>query len=215
MSVQSSRNHEACNPRSVTRKVDWRASIGCIWISERQLTKRSISVQTLGGDNNINVAIANYKPNVKCDSTSTTGPAWNSCVQVFGNMRASKKFRVFGSAEDPGVEEILPLGLEGGKRAEPVNHFAPGQRTAQLIFSLPFSSRIADRKCQLSIDIDGPATIALWYELWEATTAIATMCVRAKSKGGKAKGLGKQTSIHPTYFLQNPPPTPIRSPRGR
>lgn len=130
-------------------------------IFERILLKRQ-NLITLGGDNNINVAIASYKPNVKCDPTSTPGPAWNSCVAIFANMRATKQARVFGYAEDTGVEEELPLVLEG-----------------------------ADRKCQAKIDIDGPATVATWYEIWEAVTAIANMCTRQKKKGGKAKGLGR------------------------
>lgn len=76
-------------------------------------------------------------------------------------MRATKQARIFGYPEDPGVQEKLPLILEG-----------------------------ADRKCQASIDIEGPATLATWYELWEAVTAVASMCVRQKGKGGKAKNLG-------------------------
>ena len=50
--------------------------------------------------------------------------------------------------------------------------------------------RTADGKCQARIDIDGPATIASWYEVWEVVTVIASMCTRAKNKGGKAKNLG-------------------------
>lgn len=77
------------------------------------------STFTLGGDNNINVAITDYKPNVKCDSTSTPGPNWNSCVSVFVNMKATKQVRVFGSYGDPDVEEQLPLVLEAGKKTQP------------------------------------------------------------------------------------------------
>ncbi|KAL9069082.1 MAG: hypothetical protein Q9161_005729 [Pseudevernia consocians] len=120
----------------------------------------------IGGNNKVNVAMASYKPNIKCDSTSTPGPAWNSCVAVFVNMRATKPARIFGFAEDPLVEEILPLTLEG-----------------------------SDRKCQAHIDIEGAATISSWYELWEAVTAIASMCTRQKGKGGKAKELGLGRNI--------------------
>lgn len=74
----------------------------------------------LGGDNNINVAIANYKPNIKCDTNSNTGPSWDSCVTIFVNMRANKRARIFGFAEDPLVEEALPFILEGCKGAWPV-----------------------------------------------------------------------------------------------
>ncbi|KAF6227108.1 hypothetical protein HO133_008549 [Letharia lupina] len=94
----------------------------------------------IGGDNKVNVAIADYKPpNVKCDTTSTPGPAWNSCVAIVVNMRATKQARVFGYSGDPSVEEELPLVLEGS-----------------------------------SIDIEGPATVMTWYELWEAVNAITS-----------------------------------------
>lgn len=72
---------------------------------------------TLGGDNKLNVAIANYKPNIKCDSTSAAGPPWKSCVTIFVNMRATKQARIFGYSEDPGVDEELPLILEAGEKA--------------------------------------------------------------------------------------------------
>ena len=69
----------------------------------------------LGGDNKVDVIIADYKPNVKCDPTSTPGPPWNSSVSIFANMRASKQFRVFGKFGEPDVQEGLPLVLEAGK----------------------------------------------------------------------------------------------------
>ena len=74
-------------------------------------------MSTLGGDNNVNVVIADYQPDVKCDSTSTPGPPWNSSVGIFAAMRASKRFRIFGPTGEPDVEEGLPLVLEAGKEA--------------------------------------------------------------------------------------------------
>ena len=59
--------------------------------------------------------IADYKPNVRCDATSTPGPPWTSVVSLFSNMRASKQFRVFGLLEEAGVQESLPLTLDAGK----------------------------------------------------------------------------------------------------
>lgn len=82
--------------------------IDCIFLTNFKI------LFTLGGDNKINVAMADYKPNVKCDSTSTPGPAWNSCVAIFANMRATKQVRKFGFPGDPGVQEELPIVLEGG-----------------------------------------------------------------------------------------------------
>ena len=57
-----------------------------------------------------------------------------------------------------------------------------------LIFSFVFM--IADGGSQLRIDVDGPATVSNWYELWEAVSALTTMCTRRNRKGGKAKGIG-------------------------
>ncbi|KAL9133627.1 MAG: hypothetical protein Q9175_005189 [Cornicularia normoerica] len=74
-----------------------------------------LPVRTLSsGDNKVNVALVDYKPNVKCDPTPTAGPSWNSCVAIFVNMKASKQPRIFGYSGDPMVEEGLPLVLEGG-----------------------------------------------------------------------------------------------------
>ena len=87
----------------------------------------------LGGDNRINVAIANYKPNVKCDSTSTPGPAWNSCVAIFVNMRAARPARIFGYSEDPLVEEILPITLEGCMKAQLV-YLGSRKSTTNILF---------------------------------------------------------------------------------
>ena len=72
-------------------------------------------VMNLGGDNKVDVIIADYKPNVRCDQTSAPGPPWNSSVSIFANMRASKQFRVFGKPGGPDVQESLPLGLVAGK----------------------------------------------------------------------------------------------------
>lgn len=74
----------------------------------------------IGGDNNVYVAIADYKPNIKCDTSSDTGPTWESCVTIFVNMRANKQPRIFGFSEDPLVEEPLPLILEACKGAWPL-----------------------------------------------------------------------------------------------
>ena len=142
-------------------------------------------VPTSGGDNKIAVAIADYKPNIKCDTTSTPGPSWGSCVGIFANMRATKQPRIFGHPGDPLVEEELPLLLEEGKEAQ---HRTPNLEIARLICS-PISL-IASGNCQVTIDIEGPATATSWYEIWEAVNAIASMCTREKNKGGKAKGLG-------------------------
>ena len=41
------------------------------------------------------------------------------------------------------------------------------------------------------LDIRGKATSISWYEIWEAVLAVASMCVRALGKGGKAINIGE------------------------
>ena len=69
----------------------------------------------IGGDNKVNVAIADYKPNVQCDTSSTPGPPLLSCFSVFSNMRATTQLRLFGYPNEGSVDEQLPLVLEAGK----------------------------------------------------------------------------------------------------
>lgn len=47
-----------------------------------------------------------------------------------------------------------------------------------------------DARCEAIVDMSGKPTTGTWYQIWEATVAIASMCIRAKEKGGKATGLG-------------------------
>ena len=114
-------------------------------------------------------------------------------------MRASKDTRKFGYAEEPGVQVELPLGLEAGKIDLLVSFKSRSSISDILIGFI----RTADGKCQASIDIDGPATTASWYGMWEAVTVIASMCIRAKDKGGKAKKLGT------SYAYKGAPTDPV------
>ena len=49
---------------------------------------------------------------------------------------------------------------------------------------------IVDARCEATVDTVGKPTIGTWYQIWEATVAIASMCMRVKNRGGKATGLG-------------------------
>lgn len=99
---------------------------------------------TLGGDNNVNVVIASYRPNVQCDTTPTLGPPWNSTVAIFSSMRASKRFRVFGINGAPEVEEGLPLVLEAGEKAKLMTT-SGHKRTARLIVLFPVPGQLMGR----------------------------------------------------------------------
>ena len=115
-------------------------------------------------------------------------------------MRASKDARKFGRAEEPGVQVELPLVLEAGKTDLLVS-FKSRSSISDICIGF---IRTADGKSQARIDIDGPATIASWYGMWEAVTVVASMCTRAKDKGGKAKNIGT------SYAYKGPlPPDPV------
>ena len=70
---------------------------------------------SIGGDDKVQVKIAKYEPDVKCDTSATPGPPFHSCFGIFSNMRANTRTRVFGDYDQPGVEEHLPYTLEAGK----------------------------------------------------------------------------------------------------
>ncbi|KAL2054324.1 hypothetical protein ABVK25_005465 [Lepraria finkii] len=63
----------------------------------------------IGGDDNLEVAISNYKPNVKCSGGRTRGPPWQSCVLLFTEMRADMDILLFGQRPVPGLNVQLPL----------------------------------------------------------------------------------------------------------
>ncbi|KAL2040475.1 hypothetical protein N7G274_006918 [Stereocaulon virgatum] len=119
-----------------------------------------------GGDNNLEIAIASYNPNVRCDTSRTPGPPWRSCVNIFGDMRADKDPVVFG------------------------------QRGLEAQWRLPFFLRSVDARCSVKVDSTTPASsVSSWYELWEAVNSISYMCVRQKVKGGKATRVGSLGNI--------------------
>ena len=63
-------------------------------------------------------------------------------------------------------------------------------RLQRLEKNMGLNSSIVDARCEMKIDIAGEPTIGTWYQIWEATLAIGSMCIRANNKGGKAIGLG-------------------------
>ena len=71
------------------------------------------SLDSIGGDNNLQVIIASYKPKVKC-AEKITAP-WLSVVSVFSQMEASKVQYKFGPEDTPGVEIGLPFYVTAGK----------------------------------------------------------------------------------------------------
>ena len=47
-----------------------------------------------------------------------------------------------------------------------------------------------DARCELFVDMTGNPTIGTWYQIWEATLALGSICIRGNKNGGKATGLG-------------------------
>ena len=68
-----------------------------------------------GGDNHLNIVIADYAPNVRCDRTPTPGPPWESCLAIVADMVATRDRKVFGDKNrDPRVEVNLPFFYKAG-----------------------------------------------------------------------------------------------------
>ena len=67
----------------------------------------------LGGDNQLQVIVASYKPYVKCNERPA--PPWTSVVSIIANMEASKEKYVFGPKGSPGVEVELPWRLKASE----------------------------------------------------------------------------------------------------
>ena len=78
---------------------------------------RSLRAQPApGGDNHLNVVVADYAPNVRCDRTATPGPPWESCLYIVSDMLATKNREVFGvKSRDARVEVNLPRFFKASK----------------------------------------------------------------------------------------------------
>ena len=65
-----------------------------------------------GGDNNLEVIVAPYKPNVKC--TKSPSPHWRSTISIFADMIATKKVETFGREDSLDIDVPLPFYLKQG-----------------------------------------------------------------------------------------------------
>lgn len=77
--------------------------------------------------------------------------------------------------------------------SKPVSETLPLYNPRSFHARKPDSAQQVDARCQLEIGIVGKSTSASWYEIWEAASALAAMCIRAHEKGGKAFGIGDYT----------------------
>ncbi|KAL8665154.1 MAG: hypothetical protein Q9168_007764, partial [Polycauliona sp. 1 TL-2023] len=87
------------------------------------------------------------------------GPEWASCRDILADMPADTKEYVFGPRDAPGVEQPLPTRVDS-----------------------------SDDKCLAQIFSTGALDTSNWYRMWEAMTAIFSICIRAR-RGGVYRGL--------------------------
>ncbi|CAF9930849.1 hypothetical protein IMSHALPRED_008295 [Imshaugia aleurites] len=121
----------------------------------------------IGGDNKLAVVLGTYHPNVQC--RGAFGAEWTSCRDVLGDMPAGKTRLIFGPRGAPEVQQGLPVLIES-------------------------SGMQADDKCVVQIFSTGNPDISLWYRMWEAVTAVFSVCVRT-GRGGAFMGLGDLGNI--------------------
>ena len=123
------------------------------------------------------VILGTYQPNVQC-----RGPfgAWSSCRSVLGDMPVLSRPEIFGSPEDHAVQIPLPQKVESSSSAL----FSCSFVKIKLIITY-----LGDGKCLLTIFGRGGRDETSWYKIWEAVTAVYSVCTR-HGKVGSFQGLG-------------------------
>ena len=85
----------------------------------------------------------------------------------------------FGPRSDPTVQQGLPVSINSCELGNP-----------HLIVNAKIDAFLADDKCVAQIFSTGPSDVSRWYHMWEAVTAIYSICVRA-GLSGSFRGLGE------------------------
>lgn len=105
-------------------------------------------------------------------------PSPDSCHSVLEDMPATTKMEFFGQPENTSATVLLPQSVWQGKpHYETLFHL-----------SLPFliDCRVASVPCSLELNSTFDVAIldtGSWYEVWEATIALWSVCVRHRSRG--------------------------------
>lgn len=130
------------------------------------------------GDKNIALVLGTYDRPVECRGAF---PIWRSCTNVVAEMPASTETLVFGPETDPSAQVLLPHFIESGKPSD----FAKG---------LDFTDYMLckdDKDCLSRIwYTKKESDTASWFQIWEAITAMYSVCVRHRQKG-TIRGIGK------------------------
>ena len=119
-------------------------------------------------------------------------------------MKASVDLLIFGYEEDPSAKQILPFILETSKCPALIQTavscpFVYWYRQNG-VFRIFTYGTVDEKRCQVLIDIpEGKTTLSSWYEVWEAVSAVASMCVRGKRKGGRSRGIGTHCLLDIEY----------------
>ncbi|KAL9077235.1 MAG: hypothetical protein Q9161_000501 [Pseudevernia consocians] len=117
----------------------------------------------IGGDNNLAVTLGAYKPTSAIECSGSL-PVSASCIDFLADMPATTDNETFGLPADPTANISLPQVVES-----------------------------SDTQCQLTILADSSLRapeMASWYEVWEATTAIWSVCGRHQQEG-TLSGIGE------------------------
>lgn len=123
------------------------------------------------GDKNLALILGTYDPAVECRGTF---PEWKSCTNVVADMPASTETLVFGPVADPGAQVVLPHFIESGKLLD----FAQGLGVTDARL------REDDRHCLSRIwYTKKESDTASWFQMWEAVTAVYSVCVRHQQRG--------------------------------
>ncbi|KAL9076604.1 MAG: hypothetical protein Q9161_000936 [Pseudevernia consocians] len=115
--------------------------------------------------------VRNFVPRVVCSDQpySRDSAVLDACGAIVDQMETSKLDTIFAQEDihDPNLETPLPAWYK-----------APAEAP----------------KCILRVTGSLPRQFASWYEIWEAATAITTMCIR-QGKGGYWAGIGHSGSL--------------------
>lgn len=103
-----------------------------------------------------------------------TFDAWDSCRSILGDMPVLTRTEIFGPEENPTVQVALPVSLQS-----------------------------SDDKCAMRIFGKGRADATSWFKLWEAVSAVYSICLRHRM-AGNFRGLGELGSIFITVTAHKP-----------
>ena len=102
----------------------------------------------------------------------------DSCHSVLEDMPATTKMEVFGQLENTSATVLLPQGVWQGKP-----HY---ETSFHLSLHFLIDCRVANVLCRLELSsMDDVALLdtGSWYEVWEATIALWSVCTRHRSTG--------------------------------